>query len=260
LLPLLLLPLPLLLLFYCMLLLPLRLLQMHVAETKGMLDEASKVDDVLGFLTPILKGFLTEKGIEAATLGVQLYGGHGYIKSNKQEQNLRDVRISAIWEGTTGIQALDLLGRKIFRPKANLKPIKDHCARLRKLSLPLFNPLGSTASSHPQVRSHAKTLYYMSFEWLYLTYKIGMKAQKDKNCVGIASVDYLMYSGYITLAEHWLKMESVAAEKLKDPACSPGTFIAAFDFESFCIMSKTSVLPRGQIVLRCKAKNSRLYV
>ena len=66
-----------------------------------MVDE---IENRLGFMTPILKGFLTERGIEAANLGIQLYGGHGYIHSNKQEQVLRDVRISAIWEGTTGIQ------------------------------------------------------------------------------------------------------------------------------------------------------------
>lgn len=74
------------------------------------------IDYELGFRTPILKGFLTEMGVEAASVGMQLYGGHGYIKSNKQEQIFRDVRISSIWEGTTGIQALDLLGRKIFDP------------------------------------------------------------------------------------------------------------------------------------------------
>jgi hypothetical protein len=78
------------------------------------LKKHDEIDSILGFKTPILKGFLTEMGVEAASLGMQLYGGHGYIKSNKQEQIYRDVRISSIWEGTTGIQALDLLGRKIF--------------------------------------------------------------------------------------------------------------------------------------------------
>ena len=80
----------------------------------GDMKRHDEIDYELGFKTPILKGFLTEMGVEAASLGMQLYGGHGYIKSNKQEQIYRDVRISSIWEGTTGIQALDLLGRKIF--------------------------------------------------------------------------------------------------------------------------------------------------
>lgn len=103
--------------------------KMEKCEAAGDLAGAKKIDDRLGFLTPILKGFLTEKGLEAANLGIQIYGGHGYIKSNKQEQVLRDMRIAAIWEGTTGIQALDLLGRKIFGGK--LAPLNEHCAGLR---------------------------------------------------------------------------------------------------------------------------------
>ena len=89
------------------------------------------IDERLAFLTPILKGFLTEVGKEAADLGIQAYGGHGYIKDNKAEQVFRDVRIAALWEGTTQIQALDLLGRKIMLQK--LKPIAEHCAELRGL-------------------------------------------------------------------------------------------------------------------------------
>src|SRR5690606_5795180 len=69
-------------------------------------------DDKLGFLTPILKGFLTEMGLESANLGMQVFGGHGYIREHGMEQIARDARISTLYEGTTGIQALDLLGRK----------------------------------------------------------------------------------------------------------------------------------------------------
>merc|ERR1712093_504141 len=105
----------------------------YEADAAGDEEEAAKIEDKLGFLTPILKGFLTEMGVEAANLGIQVYGGHGYIKSNKQEQVLRDVRISAVWEGTTGIQALDLLGRKIMLQK--LKPINEHCSELRSYAL-----------------------------------------------------------------------------------------------------------------------------
>src|SRR5690554_8122949 len=71
-------------------------------------------DDKLGFLTPILKGCLTELGLEAANLGMQVYGGHGYIREHGMEQIVRDARIATLYEGTTGIQALDLLGRKVL--------------------------------------------------------------------------------------------------------------------------------------------------
>merc|ERR1719231_206312 len=101
---------------------------MTEAEMAGNDSKVKEIDDRMGFLTPILKGFLTEAGCEAANLGIQIYGGHGYIKSNKQEQILRDVRISAVWEGTTGIQALDLLGRKIMLQKFG--PLNQHLGQV----------------------------------------------------------------------------------------------------------------------------------
>lgn len=185
--------------------------QMHYAELAGDKKLVDQIDDQLGFMTPILKGYLTEMGVEAANIGIQLYGGHGYIKSNKQEQVLRDVRISAIWEGTTGIQALDLLGRKIFRKGENLACLLSHCKRLRQFSWDLmFN--GNSSS----VKSHAKELFYKAIEWQLMTYYIGYRASKDKNVVGSVSVDYLMYAGHISLAENWLRMENVAAKKIKE--------------------------------------------
>ena len=63
------------------------------------------IDDKLGFFTPILKGFLTEVGFESANHGLQVFGGHGYIKEWGLEQIVRDARISTLYEGTTGIQA-----------------------------------------------------------------------------------------------------------------------------------------------------------
>lgn len=183
---------------------------MDIALAKGDTKLAAEIDDRLGFYTPILKGYLTEMGIEAANLGIQLYGGHGYIKSNKQEQVLRDVRISAIWEGTTGIQALDLLGRKIFRRGANLAPINNHCKDVREFAFSMI-----MNGENSQIRAHGITLLKKVIDWQIMTYKIGWKAKKNPESVGTASVDYLMYSGHITLAEHWLRMENVAAKKLK---------------------------------------------
>jgi len=85
-------------------------------------DEAQRqaAHDMLSLLTPICKGFLTELGIEAAHHGIQIFGGHGYIAEWGMEQNLRDSRISTLYEGTTGIQALDLLGRKVLGSQGEL--------------------------------------------------------------------------------------------------------------------------------------------
>lgn len=177
------------------------------AEMSG--DDAARraVDDKMGFLTPILKGFLTEKGVEAANLGIQVFGGHGYIKSNNQERILRDVRIAAVWEGTTGIQALDLLGRKVMMQK--LKPLNSHCMDNYRL---FFNL--AVSGSSPSVKGHARTLLLLNARWQALTLRVAAAARANKDAVGVASVDYLMYSGYVTLARHWLMMEEAAAKKL----------------------------------------------
>src|SRR3546814_6258481 len=86
--------------------------------TNGIVENDAKKykfwDDKLGFFTPIMKGFLTEMGLEAANHGMQVFGGHGYIKEHGMEQIVRDARIATLYEGTTGTQALDLLGRKVL--------------------------------------------------------------------------------------------------------------------------------------------------
>lgn len=179
------------------------------AASSGNDELHKQMDDDMGFVTPILKGFLTELGVEAANIGIQVYGGHGYIKSNKQEQVLRDVRIAPVWEGTTGIQGLDLLGRKIMLQK--FKPINRQCAMMRADCIKLIMEGGGG-----NTRAHAMTLLKHVIEWQYLTYRIGMKAKSDKDAIGAASVDYLMYSGYIMMAGQWLKMEAAACKALKD--------------------------------------------
>jgi len=80
-------------------------------------QERNAAEIRLGFCTPILKGFITELGVEAANHGVQVFGGHGYIQEWGMEQILRDSRIATLYEGTTGIQALDLVGRKVLMDK-----------------------------------------------------------------------------------------------------------------------------------------------
>ena len=77
-------------------------------------DVKAEMEDALGLLTPIAKAFLTEQGHDSANLALQCFGGHGYIREWGVEQNVRDARIACIYEGTTGIQALDLIGRKIL--------------------------------------------------------------------------------------------------------------------------------------------------
>jgi hypothetical protein len=179
---------------------------MHDAEVAGDKAKAAKYDDMLGLLTPILKGFLTEKGSESANAGVQVWGGHGFIKENFQEQIVRDVRISCLWEGTTQIQGLDLLGRKILLNK--LKPLNEHCARMRtKLWEVVMNSSGGT-------RSRAISMMAEMYRWQWHTVKIAKNAVSDRESVGVAATDYLMYAGYVQLATHWVLMEHKAGQMI----------------------------------------------
>ncbi len=155
----------------------------------GEEDAAKEADQKLAFITPIAKAFLTEVGFESANLGMQCFGGHGYIAEWGAEQNVRDCRISMLYEGTTGIQALDLLGRKVLMSQGEvMKPFTKEIHVFCKENED--NPLV------PQLAAANK-------RWGELTMEIGMKAMDNKDEVGAASVDYLMMSGYITLGYFW---------------------------------------------------------
>lgn len=181
------------------------------AVLKGDKKAAAAADSRMAFLTPILKGFITEVGTDCASLGIQIYGGHGYIKSNFQEQILRDIRISCVWEGTTGIQALDLLGRKILI-QGKLAPLNEQCVEMYKYLTPLAFG-GATKST----ARHARKLLKMTADWQLATVKIANEARKrtSRDRVGVASVDYLMYSGYMMLGYHWLQMQEAAGKMLE---------------------------------------------
>lgn len=168
-------------------------------------EQKEKADDELGLITPILKGFLTEIGTECANLGIQLWGGHGYIRANGMEQNVRDNRVSQLYEGTTGVQAMDLLGRKIILSKG--KPLRNFASEV-------FNYCKESYQASANKKEALKLAWY-TCKWLALTGKIVYSAKVNRDNIGVASVDYLMYSGYVMMGFHWLKMMDVAAAKLK---------------------------------------------
>ena len=181
-------------------------------------EEYQKWDDELGFLTPILKGFLTEKGLEVANDGMQVFGGHGYIKEHGMEQIVRDARISTLYEGTTGIQALDLLGRKV------LLLTKGKCVRDFSKKLVDF---GTKNLRDPKLRPFAWKLLKIAAEWNYLTTRIMLVASKDRDIVSTASYDFLMYSGYAMMAYFWALQAGVAKDKLENGGNEPAEFYKA---------------------------------
>jgi alkylation response protein AidB-like acyl-CoA dehydrogenase len=181
--------------------------EIEMAKTDTARKEA---DDRLGFITPILKAFLTELGCESASQGMQVFGGHGYIKEWGMEQIVRDVRIATLYEGTTGIQALDLLGRKILLTRG--KSLNAFCKEIL-----VFCKDKSLISSNPHKRQMNKFVWALSknvANWQQYTMRLALKAKKDRDIVGSASVDYLMYSGYIMMGYFWAQMAQAAYEKL----------------------------------------------
>ena len=164
----------------------------------------------LGFCTPIMKGFLTEMGVMSANLGVQVFGGHGYVKDWGVEQILRDSRISTLYEGTTGIQALDLIGRKVLlddfaQLKLFTRDIYQFCYQ--------FAPWKKNRFTRDMWRN-CLTLIRLAFKWRYLALRIGIRAKKNPDYIGAASNDFLMFSGYVFMAFMWAKMKYVAHLKL----------------------------------------------
>jgi len=173
-----------------------RMLVMYTAQLVDLVEqgqdpaERERAETLLGLLTPIVKAFLTEVGFEATNEGVQVFGGHGFIKEWGMEQLVRDARITRLYEGTTGIQALDLLGRKVLMSqgetlKVFTKEIHQFC---------------KAEADNSALQEFVAPLAGLNAEWGELTMGVGMKAMNDREEVGAASVDYLMYAGYVTLA------------------------------------------------------------
>lgn len=163
-------------------------------------------EDFMAFLTPIAKAFITEAGLEAANLGVQVYGGHGFISEWGMEQIVRDTRIATLYEGTTQVQALDLLGRKVMLTQGEL---------LKKFTK-VIHQFCVENSDDETLKPFIEKLSELNREWGDVTAKIGGKAMENAEAIGAAAEDYLMYSGYVTLAYFWARMVKVAMEKMTD--------------------------------------------
>ena len=200
----------------------------HQGATAEMRKEA---DEMMGFLTPIAKAFITELGCESASNGMQVFGGHGYIKEWGMEQIYRDSRIALMYEGTTGIQSLDLLGRKVLMSQgASLK-------RFTKI----IHVFCKEQADNEEMKAFIEPLAKLNKEWGELTMKIGMAAIKNRDEVGAASVDYLMYSGYACFAYFWAKMALVAKRKLAEGTSEEGFYKAKVKTANFYFQR---ILPR----------------
>jgi len=203
-------------------------------------DARAKADGLLDFMTPIVKAFLTEVALECVNHAVQIHGGHGFIAETGVEQYVRDTRITLIYEGTTQIQALDLLGRKILRDQA--KVLLDFIGEV--------NAFCAAEKANEAITSLVERLETLMREWGELTLEVGARIQQNLDELGAASVDYLMYCGYVTVAYFWARMAKVASEKLaegegraRDPFLQGKLKTARFYYER--------VLPRVEGLATC---------
>jgi alkylation response protein AidB-like acyl-CoA dehydrogenase len=169
--------------------------QIEIIKHSKKPDEVARADRLLAFLTPIIKAFLTEVAMEATNYGVQVFGGHGYIREHGQEQWHRDAKIFTLYEGTTGIQALDLTGRKmLMMQKGQIGEMADLIQQFIDTTSTPFND---------ELQSYLNM-------WQEMTTFITQRSMKNPNEVGAASVDYLMMSGYVILAYFWAQLHNSA--------------------------------------------------
>lgn len=193
----------------------------------------------LSLLIPVAKGCLTEWGFEAADLGIQVFGGHGYIHDSGIEQRLRDVRVSRLYEGTTGIQAQDYLFRKVVGDQGSTiadytKEILDYCEREQ----------GGAATLQLTMKMRAKTS-----EWHKINKKLIEVSGKDKLLLEEVAYDYLMYSGYIVLAYQWLQISRAASCNIDDFDCTDKDYyLEKIEAARFMFYQ---ILPRSIFHLSC---------
>ncbi len=168
-------------------------------------DDAQRehADAMVALLTPVAKAFLTDRGLDTCVLGQQIFGGHGYIREWGQEQLVRDIRITQIYEGTNGIQALDLIGRKVVANSGRFYEIFAEDVAT------FIEDNAQDPSLKPFLEPLAATLERLSDITEYI---LGV-ASANRSEIGAASVEYLDLFGYTALAYMWARMAKAAAPR-----------------------------------------------
>ena len=173
-------------------------MQLDTAKFSEDAETRTRAESLVALLTPVAKAFLTDLGLETTVHGQQIFGGHGYIREWGQEQLVRDVRITQIYEGTNGIQALDLLGRKVVGSggafyKLFADEIRHFIATADTALGEFVKPLETALDSLDE-----------------LTAWVLDRAKANPNEIGAASVEYLHAFGYTAYAYMWARMAKAA--------------------------------------------------
>ncbi|MCK8656065.1 acyl-CoA dehydrogenase C-terminal domain-containing protein [Pseudomonas umsongensis] len=189
--------------------------QLDLAKFSDDASERDSAQVLVALLTPVAKAFFTDTGLESCINGQQVFGGHGYIREWGQEQLVRDVRIAQIYEGTNGIQALDLLGRKVLADKG--AALRQFTGEIRRFAAQPAAPYAT------QLLDAVQRLEDIS-DWLQ------DRAASNRNEIGAASVEYLHLFGYVAYAWLWARMAQVSGQKRSEDDSFYGAKIATADF------------------------------
>ncbi len=179
-------------------------LQVDIARKAPTEEERQAADDLLGLLTPVIKGYLTDKGFEAAVNMQQIYGGHGYIREWGMDQFVRDARIAQIYEGTNGIQALDLVGRKLGRDGG----------RAIQAFFRMVAEEVSEGKNDPQLAQLAGALEKANGDLQTATMWLMQNGMANPNNAGAAAYPYMHIMGIVCLGLMWLRIAKVSAAAL----------------------------------------------
>jgi hypothetical protein len=163
-------------------------------------------DDLVALMTPVVKAYQTDMGFEVASLAMQIYGGHGYIWEHGVEQYARDARIAMIYEGTNGIQALDLVGRKMAQSYGRL---------LRRFFHPVSDYIEKN-SADPAMQEFILPLAKSFAKLQQATGMVAQKGLKDPNEAGAASSDYLRLFALTAMGYMWARMAQASLGKTGD--------------------------------------------
>jgi hypothetical protein len=179
-------------------------LKSDVAHRSADQKDRQEADDHMGLMTPVLKGFLTDNGFANAVQAQQMYGGHGYIAEQGMEQFVRDSRIAMIYEGANGIQALDLVGRKL--PREGGRAVMSFFSEVMSFA----KENGGNEAMKPFVAPLSNALGHLQQATTWLM----QNAMAKPDNAGAAATDYLQLFGFVTLGYMWARMAKVALDKI----------------------------------------------
>ncbi|HEX9210273.1 MAG TPA: acyl-CoA dehydrogenase C-terminal domain-containing protein, partial [Bradyrhizobium sp.] len=186
-------------------------LKSDVAHRSEDPKDRQAADDHMGLMTPVLKGFLTEYGFANAVQAQQMYGGHGYIAEQGMEQFVRDARIAMIYEGANGIQALDLVGRKL--PRDGGRAIMAFFGEVMAFA----KENGGDEAMKPYVAPLSTALGHLQQATTWLM----QNAMAKPDNAGAAATDYLHLFGFVALGYMWAKMAKVTQAKIAESGATP---------------------------------------